>query len=79
MQAIRFSHNFVAVPNIGGILSELLSAKSDPRALRVSERLEHAYNNSPSAQWVVVDLPDGRAAVTVVEARELGLAEAAWQ
>lgn len=79
MQSIRFSSCVVAIPNIGGILCDSLSAKQDPRALPVSERLESAYLHDPRAPWVVVDLPSCQAAVTTTEAREMGLQEAAWE
>ncbi len=79
MQAIHFSRRYVALPNIGGILSDAPASRVEPRAVRVSEQLENAYRRDPKSQWVIVDLPDGQAAVTTHEAREMGLPEAAWK
>lgn len=76
---MNFSQNLVAIPSMGGILSEYLSAKAHAQAVRVSESLESAYLRDPWAPWLVVDLPDGQAAVTAREAQEMGLQEAAWQ
>lgn len=76
---MNFSQNFVAIPSMGGILSELLSAKAHAQSVRVSESLESEYLRDSWAPWLVVDLPDGQAAVTVKEAQEMGLQEAAWQ
>ncbi len=79
MQTILFSHKYRAIPNIGGIITDSPAELNNPRALRVSERLASACDKSPRPQWVVVDLPDGQAAVTVVEAREMELVEAVWK
>lgn len=78
MQTVHFSRRYVALPNIGGILSDAPASRFEPRAVRVSERLENAYRRDPKAQWVIVDLPDGQCAVTMHEAREMGLTEAVW-
>lgn len=78
MQALHFSRRYVALPNIGGILSDAPESWSEPRAVRVSDQLENAYRRDPKTAWAIVNLPDGQAAVTVHEARELGLKEAVW-
>ncbi len=77
---INFSEKFVAIPNIGGILTDLASEHSNPRALRVSQRLATEYERpARRAQWVVVQLPDGQAAITVQEAIENQLSEVEWR
>lgn len=82
VEPIQFSDSYVAVPTMGGIITDFpLSRYSQLRfpaqvVLPVSERLARIHEDGGRPSWLVVLYHGKGVAMTVEEANSLGLCEA---